>query len=475
MLKLIFKPSIIKILFFVFFLHTGLSVLFAQTVTYFVSSSLGDDSNDGSESHPYKTISRLKKKRDVVIKLKAGDVFFERLTGFRDAVIESYGTGEKPVLCGFRILRNPAAWSDNHDGTWSLDMSRNVDFSGYFSDSPYLNNVGFIYDVDNDRVYGHLVKTASALKQVGDFFTANAFSKPDADTAFGKLVLKYANNPSELGRLCFAGYGHGINNMTRCTIRNISVVGFACHGMCSLSHCTVDNCTLDLIGGAVLIGYDHWARYGNGIEFFVRKDKETGYSTVKNCQISRTYDCGTTIQGRAHAYDITFANNLFYQCSQAFEHWLKGAKGDDTFYDYHNCYFTDNVAVDCGKDVFSTPNKNMAALLSYEEQPRKSIIIHNNTFFGSNYYGGKALSRNVSKNQVYIFEDQKLNYYPQKGYPTIMVAQNDYEKSYRKLAGDNSRIHVMRKDHPDSETLRGNLLKTYHPIPLKQLLSENDK
>ena len=442
---------------------------------YYISSSSGSDENDGTEERPFKTIGHLKKKRDVTVRLKAGDVFYERMTGFSDALIESYGAGEKPVLCGFRILCHPDAWNDLHDGTWELDMTRNDNFSGYDSTSPYLNNIGFIYDAKNDRVFGHLVKSEQAMKKDGDFMTSAVFAKPEADMAFGKLVFKYDSSPASLGYLCFAGYGHGINNMTRCVIRDVAVVGFACHGMCSLSHCTVDNCTIDLIGGAILIGYDHWARYGNGIEFFTRQDKEIGYSIVRNCQISRTYDCGATIQGRFHAYGITFERNLFYQCSQAFEHWLKGAKGDDTFYDYHDCRFTDNVAVDCGVDVFSTPNKNMAALLSYEEQPNKSIIIRNNTFFGSNYYGGKALSRNVSKNQVYMYDDQKVNYYPQKGYSTIMVAQNDFEKSYRKLAGDNSRIRVLRKERTDAEVIRGNLLKAYHPLPLNQLLSENDK
>lgn len=69
--------------------------------TYYVSSSVGKDTNDGlSEAIPQATISSIASKKDVRIRLKCGDVFYERLFGYRGSIIESYGKGTRPILLG---------------------------------------------------------------------------------------------------------------------------------------------------------------------------------------------------------------------------------------------------------------------------------------------------------------------------------------------------------------------------------------
>ena len=76
---------------------------------YYISSSLGSDSNDGSIESPWETISKvnsLKLEPGNKVLFKKGDTFKGRLkikdsgTEDKPIVISSYGEGEKPVLTG---------------------------------------------------------------------------------------------------------------------------------------------------------------------------------------------------------------------------------------------------------------------------------------------------------------------------------------------------------------------------------------
>lgn len=98
--------------------------LFGQPVknVYYVSSSVGDDANDGSIEKPFRTVNNPKiPHKDVIIRLKCGDVFFESLSGYTGVVIESYGRGKglscvdskswKIRLHGFRQVRISGNWT----------------------------------------------------------------------------------------------------------------------------------------------------------------------------------------------------------------------------------------------------------------------------------------------------------------------------------------------------------------------------
>ena len=78
-------------------------------LTIFISSSEGNDSNDGlTEVRPLRTIRKAvqKRKTNIRLRLKCSDVFFESISGLTNSIVESYGKGNKPILCGFKILRN---------------------------------------------------------------------------------------------------------------------------------------------------------------------------------------------------------------------------------------------------------------------------------------------------------------------------------------------------------------------------------
>lgn len=320
-------------------------------LTIFISSSEGNDSNDGlTEVRPLRTIRKAvqKRKTNIRLRLKCSDVFFESISGLTNSIVESYGKGNKPILCGFKILRNPMAWqADTIKGLWKLDLSIEDNFRGFSikdaSDKAHFNNIGFLYDAKNDKIYGRMKKRKDKLEKEGDFFTSCHYGK---DAIFKYIYFKWDRNPKELGYVCVSTFNHGIYSMKNCVIRNIAIMGFARHGIVGITDTKVDNCNIDAIGGSIQVGFRYWVRYGNGIECGFSK-YETKDITVSNCKIIRIYDCGVTIQGTVvndnNPCRIKFINNKFIYCRQAFEHWITNKNGIEP--DYIDCEFSKISAI----------------------------------------------------------------------------------------------------------------------------------
>lgn len=73
---------------------------------YYISSSSGDDSNDGSQAAPLKTIAAAPNENSEIY-LKRGDVFYGPITKFKNCKISAYGEGPMPVISGFKIVKIP--------------------------------------------------------------------------------------------------------------------------------------------------------------------------------------------------------------------------------------------------------------------------------------------------------------------------------------------------------------------------------
>ena len=414
-------------------------------VTYYVSSTMGSNDNDGlTDQTPKKDFSGIPK-NDVTIRLRCGDVFWGGLSGYTDCRISSYGRGARPVLCGFKVLVNPGAWREAGDGLWQLDLSDKADFEGNTGfDSPTVNNIGFIYDASADRLYGRNVVYADSLRREMEFCTSSHFSAKEVEAhPFRTVTVKRSGNPSELGLLCFPMYQSGIEKMVRCEIEGIAVVGFSLMGMHQLYDCTVTNCQIDLIGGGIQVGFGSLARLGNGVELW---DGCCG-NTVTECLISRTYDCAATIQAngavKSDPYNNLFVNNRIYRCRQAFEHFINPADGSARM--YFNCSFSDNVCYEMGENEFGCPEARDCNILSYENDA-KSISIKDNVFFGANHLDGTGIAEGMSGNTVYIFRDQYLyTRHWHRDKKTIISGDDGSVRSYRDISFDNSRIVVLRR------------------------------
>lgn len=95
--------------------------------------SLGDDKNPGTKSLPRRSIGSLKSDEIAcsTIKLKRDDIFFENIKGLSDCLIEDYGKGEEPIICGFKILNNPRRWEFVNNNIWRIELEDTTLFSGF--------------------------------------------------------------------------------------------------------------------------------------------------------------------------------------------------------------------------------------------------------------------------------------------------------------------------------------------------------
>ena len=461
-----------KILLFLLIFSTSANLLYGNILqdskvhlTIFVSSSEGNDNNDGlTECRPLRTIRKAvqKRKTNIRLRLKCGDVFFESISGLTNSMVESYGKGNKPILCGFKILKDSMTWqADTIKGLWKLDLSKEDNFCGFSikdaSDKAHFNNIGFLYDAKQDKIYGCMKNKKNKLENEGYFFTSCHYGK---DATFKYIYFKWDRNPKELGNVCFSTYNHGIYSMKSCVIRNIAIIGFARHGIVGITDTKVDNCNIDAIGGSIQIGFRYWVRYGNGIECGFSKYNKTKDITVSNCRISRTYDCGVTIQGTVvndnNPCRIRFINNKFIYCRQAFEHWITNKKSPEP--DYIDCEFSKNICYMMGKNQFDSPETRDANILSYEKT-NKSLKIADNIFYGASYYCGYAFA-SIKNNRVYIYKGQYLNtYHGKKDYPTIYANDSRDIETYRQLTQDNSRIFILEKGSKEDLCFHKKILK----------------
>ncbi len=455
------------------FLAFILMSLFGYNVTagqcYYVSSSVGSDNNDGlSSKTPKKSLAALPKS-NVTIRLKSGDVFWGGLSGYEGCTIESYGYGQRPVICGFKVLVNPDAWESVGECLWRLDLSDADAFAGNVIDvepSGY-NDIGFIYDAMRDKLYGRNMDSLDALDSEMDFFTSSRYSAAEvAEHPFRYVVVRRKKNPSELGNLCFPVFQSGIERFTDCTVRNIAIVGFSRMGMALMSGCNVENCQIDLIGGAIQIGYPKRARFGNGIELW------DGYcdNTVSGCLISRTYDCATTIQAngdvKSNPRNNHFKGNRIYKCRQAFEHFLNPADG--SLRQYVDCEFSDNICYKMGENDFDCPEMRDCNILSYEDR-EKAIVIRDNVFFGANHLDGTGIAEGMSDNVVYLYDDQYL--YTRHWHPdrkTIVCNEDGAVERFRAIAPDNSKIVVLKRGSLRAALIEARIRRqiNYQPVNL---------
>lgn len=305
------------------------------------------------------------------------------------------------------------------------------------------------------------------LKENGDFYT-NSFYQEDSVKVhpFGKLYFKSSKDPRTIKNLCFSMADNAFRQAEGMVIRDIAVVGFACHGVANGWWCSITNCQFDMIGGAIQVGYKYWVRYGNGIEFA----GNTHDNLVENCLISRTYDCGVTIQGptskELQPKSIHFRKNRFYHCRQAFEHFISSS--DNYEAEYTNCSFEDNVCFEMGYNEFSSPEKRDANILSYEKKSR-TIDIFNNVFFGASHLCAYNYNPGMRENHIYIYKDQYLNHYHGiADFETIFASSSKRVTMYKQRTNDNSRVVSLKRNTAKSKRISKNIMSMvgWQPVNL---------
>lgn len=224
MIRVIRKTFCVFILLFLAFVG-GLS---AQDV--YVSSSRGQDSNDGlTPETPVKTIKTALAKGKTIY-LVAGDVFYEYVELY-DNKLSRYGEGHNPKINGFRtIVGRPWQMVDNH--IWKIDL-KSIETTGFQVDgSSELNNVGCIYEVERDCLHGRKCHKYSELQKDWDFFQTDLQTyKSIGNSCFDELFLYYVGNPNDLVLSISVGSHYGIT-LNNSTVECVNVKGFGTGDSC---------------------------------------------------------------------------------------------------------------------------------------------------------------------------------------------------------------------------------------------------
>ncbi|MBQ7822470.1 MAG: S-layer homology domain-containing protein [Clostridia bacterium] len=404
---------------------------------YYVSSSSGDDSNDGkTPESAWKTIEKVNS-----VKLKAGDgIFFKRgdkwkenrtLQVYSGISVSAYGEGAKPMIVG-------TISADSHDDWIETEFAdiykykSNIDFDSH--------DVGtIIFDggrawgiqvqrrdngirMDNGTVYNGIETYTIPVKEfVGpqslegnlefwhDRFTDNLYLRCEGGNpaeVFASIELCDDGKGIEL-RSDATGYAHDI------IIDNIAMYGVS-YGVSAgnVRNVTVQNCTFEWIGGPVqswnLFGRDYGTRYGNAVESYGSCD---GF-TIKYCYGTNVYDCCWTVQDAADAVfkDLSIHHNVTEFSNNGLELW--GGNGSTI----ENVQMHDNYTLYSGYGwSHQRPNKDASFFYgganTYSKDNIRNTAVYNNVnLFSSSqalFVSATAPHQLNFHDNVYIMENGK--------------------------------------------------------------------
>ncbi len=402
----------------------------AGKVAYYVSSSAGDDANDGkSEDKPWKTIEQVNKAN-----ILPGDVvYFKRGDEWRGVSLKTkngvsytaYGEGEKPII-------NRSPFDGAKHGTWTpvegypnvykyserftLDVG-SVSFNERTYRDIYAQKILFDYKDGKPYFRTDAGKVAedelSYLKNDLDFWHdcgGPYFEVKDAEK--GYLYMRSdKGNPAERFtniefNLRISAISNG--NATDVTIDNLTIRNAGVHGISSSTtrNLTVTNCVFEWIGGSVQNYTDgKYVRLGNAVEVYGGCE---GY-IVDNCYITDVYDAGVTHQVTQGSNDIimkdvTYSNNVILRCIYSIEHFNR-APGTSYL---ANISYRNNLCRLAGYCFgFTRPDKGAAShIRSGNLVDTANFVIENNVFDRSKEYLFKLQAGGDEqiqwKNNVYI-------------------------------------------------------------------------
>ena len=474
------------------------SVAVAQV---YCSSSTGNDACDGlTEQTAVRTIRRAAELGHD-IRLKGGDTFYERiaLTGTADDPyhISAYGTG-MPRISGFKVVpKGKGLWKrgrfddrlrwvpDRQGDIFRLDLW-DKRIQGLGDTDSRACDIGCLYAPATDEIHGircgfrspadtipaHLRgrQFAQCLADDYDFYqpwtsvpngSDEVLDMPDDRYLYVKRAAGNLNR-EELWLSC----GLTGVNARYLTIDGLHILGWGVHGVGTGTHTNVLNCKIDIIGGSLFQGYSTGTRYGNGIEFYIG-------ATASDClcegnEISRTFDCGITIQGAgfpgATARHIVFRRNVIRDCRQSMEFWLSNAEPDapDCLLHFDGCVAEDNLCYPTRSFYGREHDGNNSQLLFYQARPVAGLTIRGNTFIGGDTYhfnSGVPCASLVDNTFIctpgQYLDSKRLRLSDHPGQEV---------EELRRITGERS-LHVIVKQTLDDPLSRDGILWESRPLP----------
>ena len=356
---------------------------FNKSTTYYVSYSIGDDSNNGTTPEtPLKTIGKVNELElndgDKVL-FKCGDLWRGEVLNGAEAYVtySSYGEGEKPTFYGsYENYTGEEKWFPTKwENVWVL-YQKIGDVGTFVLNGDKLvtrkETMTTPDKLDNDREHCIDYNTNEVFFYSDKGNPGKVYSSIEAITHH-RLIYLHTGNTLENIKLKYANYG------VQCWTGN---------------DITVRNMDISWIGGC-----GDEIRAGNAIEFWSNLDN----IVIENNVISDCYDTGITCQYAGYegeAKDIVMSNiyvrnNKVSNCFWSTEFWIymiSDAKGH-----FRNLQITDNEFIDAGDcwsfDQRPMPNATLFPwhlhLHAYTGYGDREILIKNNLLSGGGIiYGG---------------------------------------------------------------------------------------
>ena len=368
---------------------------------YYVSSSIGNDSNSGTDSdHPWKTLAKVNAKLNDAgstykynIYLKRGDTWrgqYLKTYKTNNVTITTYGSGAKPVIMGSpENGANASKWTQVATNIWKYtgsDSWADVGNIVFNNGESFGRKVVQLY-VKNDKVttltdYTHPTAGAQSvafssytdLKNDLDFYHDKNFEGGSGAT--GYLYLYSTSNPgSRFSSIEFSVDQHGIEIYKANNVRvdNICVKYVGGHGIAgnglNLQNIFIGNCEFGWIGGSIIDRIDQSSigttgvfadeRYGNGVEIYGGCNN----FRVQNNYIYQCFDAGITQQYNcksqtdsdhtANQLNIYYNNNVIENCNYSIEYFLSNCPSGNSSY-ISNFQITNNIMWNAGKGLCET-------------------------------------------------------------------------------------------------------------------------
>lgn len=292
-------------------------------ITYFVSSSEGDDNNSGlSIDKPKKSLAIFSGMSGVNILLKCGDTFniSEEFKAGSDSLYAAYGEGERPVISFYRDLNVTFYKTDRYDNLWVADLS-NLDIC---NNSGTKDNCNIGQLLVNGKVNWNRVVWSSKEEFDTSWVVANDDDAWAVDWNESKLYYCCNEDPNrQIIKFAPNENAFTLKKLSDVEIKGLKIIGAGRHG-CNITNCQniiVSDCYFSYIGGSVL--RQAGVRFGNAIQVWDSGKK----IDISNNYCAWIFDTCFTNQGtdsEAEEENIHFVNNIGTHFFWGIETWGDG-------------------------------------------------------------------------------------------------------------------------------------------------------
>ncbi|SCZ79695.1 right-handed parallel beta-helix repeat-containing protein [Pseudobutyrivibrio xylanivorans] len=335
------------------------------TKNVYISVSSGvDEVIAGSKSHPYKTLSYAIKQNgnNTIYSLKCSDTFYLRygieLTDLSNIVLNSYGTGTPPSICGLVAFTPKKVAANTYTSTFSE------------------RETGVLF-INSKPFWKRKTLDANLTDNASYYF----------DKATSQLKLNY-NSPITSAYFAAPYSGIMVSHCSNVVIEGLTVSFYGRHGIRVFDNCsnvTVRNNTIHNIGG---VPTTENIKYGNGIELWMTNLSDI---YVQNNVVYNCFDAGLTAQVQSASSftntNLQFTNNTVSNCRYNFEYFNSGNSNTTCTVTVANNILNNCMDITGGyREKAGTAHGSFLCLWN-SEGARDSIAVSGNVCTSSDSYG----------------------------------------------------------------------------------------